>query len=49
MGKRKSYVIISDRDKGIANAVKKVFPIATPAYYCQHIADSIKRMFRVKF
>jgi transposase-like protein len=49
IGSFKSCVLISDRDKGIASAIKEVFPIATPAYCCQHIADNIQSKFGVKF
>ena len=34
-------VMISDRDKGLKEAIKKRFPNAAVAHCCQHIADNI--------
>ena len=39
------YILISDREKGMASAVPKVFPIALHAHCCQHIADNIQQRF----
>jgi hypothetical protein len=35
-------VMISDRDKGLKEAIKKWFPNAAVAHCCQHIADNIQ-------
>jgi hypothetical protein len=43
----KSHVFISDRDKGIAPALT-IFPNATPAHCCQHIADNIQQQYGIK-
>ena len=42
------FVFISDREKGLATALQTVFPNATTAYCCQHIADNIQQRYRVK-
>ena len=34
--------MISDRDKGLKEAIKKRFPNAAVAHCCQHIADNIQ-------
>jgi hypothetical protein len=39
------HIFISDRDKGIAPAVAKVFPLGLQAHCCQHIADNIQSKF----
>jgi hypothetical protein len=39
------YVIISDRDKGLLNAVKSKLPGAHHAMCCQHIAENIHKRF----
>ena len=39
------YVIISDRDKGLLNAVKSELPCAYHAMCCQHIAENIHKKF----
>jgi hypothetical protein len=41
-------VFISDRDKGLAASVHMVFPNATPAHCCQHIADNVQQRYGVK-
>jgi Na+-transporting NADH:ubiquinone oxidoreductase subunit NqrF len=45
---RKRHVFISDRDKGIAPALFTIFPSATPAHCCQHIADNIQQRDGIK-
>ena len=40
-----SYVIISDRDKGLLNAVELELPGASHAMCCQHIAENIHKKF----
>jgi hypothetical protein len=40
-----SYVVISDRDKGLLNAVKSELPGADHAMCCQHIAENIHKRF----
>jgi hypothetical protein len=39
------YVIISDRDKGLLNAVESKLPGAHHAMCCQHIAENIHKKF----
>ena len=39
------YVIISDRDKGLLNAVKSELPGACHAMCCQHIAENIHKKY----
>jgi hypothetical protein len=39
------YVIISDRDKGLLNAVQSKLPGANHAMCCQHIAENIHKKF----
>jgi hypothetical protein len=39
------YVIISDRDKGLLNAVQSKLPGANHAMCCQHIAENIHKRF----
>lgn len=39
------YVVISDRDKGLLNAVKSELPGADHAMCCQHIAENIHKRF----
>ena len=39
------FVIISDRDKGLLNAVKSELPNASHAMCCQHIAENIHKKF----
>jgi transposase-like protein len=34
--------MISDRDKGLKEAIKKWFPNAAVGHCCQHIADNIQ-------
>jgi hypothetical protein len=40
-----NFVIISDRDKGLLNAVGSELPDATHAMCCQHIAENIHKKF----
>jgi hypothetical protein len=40
-----SYVIISDRDKGLLNTVELELPGASHAMCCQHIAENIHKKF----
>lgn len=40
-------VIMSDRDKGLANAIKAVFPRARAAFCCQHIADNVRTRYGI--
>ena len=39
------FVVISDRDKGLLNAVESKLPGATHAMCCQHIAENIHKRF----
>ena len=39
------FVVISDRDKGLINAVESKLPGASHAMCCQHIAESIHKRF----
>jgi transposase-like protein len=39
------YVIISDRDKGLLNAVESKLPGAHNAMCCQHIVENIHKRF----
>lgn len=43
-----AFVFISDREKGLASALETVFPKATPAHCCQHIADNVQQRYGVK-
>jgi hypothetical protein len=38
-------VFISDRNKGLANAVQAVFPGASHSHCCQHLLDDVHRKF----
>ena len=38
-------VVISDRDKGLAEAVETVLPMATHSHCCQHIADNLQASY----
>jgi transposase-like protein len=42
------FVFMSDREKGLPNALKAVFPNASPSYCCQHIADNLQAEYGVK-
>lgn len=42
---RESQIFISDREKGIALALEKVYSLAFYVYCCQHIADNVQTKF----
>jgi hypothetical protein len=39
------HTFISDREKGMANAVVEIFPEAIHFHCCQHIADNLQQRF----
>jgi transposase-like protein len=43
--RRRGQIFMSDREKGIPLALEKVYPLATHAYCCQHIADNVQTNF----
>jgi transposase-like protein len=45
---RSNACFISDREKGIPNALEEVLPENCQAWCCQHIADNIQTKFSIK-
>jgi hypothetical protein len=43
--RKERSVWMTDRQKGLLNAVKTVFPRAAPSHCCQHIADNVESKF----
>ena len=43
------YVVISDRDKGLLNAVELKLPKASHSMCCQHIVENIRKRFGNKY
>jgi transposase-like protein len=39
---------MSDREKGLPDALKAILPDAYQAYCCQHIADNVQQRFGIK-
>jgi hypothetical protein len=44
----KSYMFISDREKGLGPVLAKVYLLAFYAYCCQYIADNIQTQFGIR-
>lgn len=42
---RRSFIFMSDREKGLPNALKATLPAAYQAYCCQHLADNVQQRF----
>jgi hypothetical protein len=45
---RRGFIFMSDREKGLPDALKAVFPKAVQAYCCQHIADNVQQRYGIK-
>ena len=46
---RSDVCFMSDREKGIPNALEEVFPENCQAWCCQHIADNIQAKFGIRY
>ena len=46
---RRGFIFMSDREKGLPNALEAIFPKAAHAFCCQHIANNIQQRFGIKY